>query len=325
MKPEPEETAGEGALEIVLERDSPRADKALVPFFPQWSRSRVQTLFTEGRVWRDDAALAKKKSVRAGEVLTVYLPPERVSALRPVALPLAVLYEDADLLVLNKDAGRVVHPGSGTGENTLAHALLHHCGPALAEVGSPERPGIVHRLDKDTTGVMAVAKTPRAYRRLVEIFSERQCEKAYTALGRGLPAAAGGEIREPVGRHPVQRHRMAVVPGGRPALSRWRVAERFGDCFALLDVAIHTGRTHQIRVHMAWLGHPLAGDTVYGYRARPGDPPFPRVMLHARRLAFAHPVSGTPMEFTAPQPDDLQAACAALRAGNALRSGRSVR
>ncbi len=310
---ERENIVGEAPLEIVLERDSPRADKALMPFFSEWSRSRVQTLFSEGRVWRDDAALAKKKSVRAGDVLTVYLPPERVSALQPVALPLAVLYEDADLLVINKDAGRVVHPGSGTGEDTLAHGLLHHCGPALAEVGSPERPGIVHRLDKDTTGVMAVAKSPRAYRRLVETFSERRCEKAYAALARGVPEAVEGEVCEPVGRHPVQRYRMAVVSGGRPALSRWRVAESFSDRFSLLDVAIHTGRTHQIRVHMAWLGHPLAGDTVYGYRARPGDPPFPRVMLHARRLAFAHPVTAAPMEFTAPPPDDLQAACAALR------------
>lgn len=307
------ESGEEGSLEIVLERDSPRADKALLPYFAAWSRSRVQTLFAEGRVWRDDAALAKKKSVRAGEVLTVYPPPERTSRLRAVSLPLAVLYEDADLLVLNKDAGRVVHPGSGTGEDTLAHGLLHHCGPGLAEVGSPERPGIVHRLDKETTGVMVVAKTPPAYRALVEIFSERRCEKAYWALVRGVPDAGAGEIREPVGRHPVRRHRMAVVPGGRPALSRWRVAERLGARFSLLDVAIHTGRTHQIRVHMAWLGHPLAGDTVYGYRPFPGEPPFPRVMLHARTLAFAHPVNGRPMAFTAPAPDDFASGCQLLR------------
>ena len=310
---ERENNAEEELLEIVLERDSPRADKALVPFFPEWSRSRVQTLFAEGRVWRDDAALAKKKSLRAGDTLTVYLPPVRTSALRPVDMPLALLYEDADLLVLNKDTGRVVHPGSGTGDDTLAHGLLHHCGPGLAEVGSPERPGIVHRLDKDTTGVMAVAKSPRAYRAMVETFSERRCEKEYTALVRGVPETVSGEVREPVGRHPVQRHRMAVVAGGRPALSRWQVAEPFRDRFALINVAIHTGRTHQIRVHMAWLGHPLAGDTVYGYRARPPDPPFPRVMLHARRLAFAHPISGAPMAFHAPLPPDLTAACAALR------------
>ncbi len=281
--------------------------------FPGWSRSRVQKLFSEGRVWRDDAALAKKQSLRAGEALAIDVPLEVSSDLRPVDLKLTVLFEDEEILVINKVAGMVVHPGSGTGDDTLAHGLLHHCGANLAQVGSPERPGIVHRLDKDTSGVLVAAKTPRAYQGLIELFSGRKVGKEYVAIAMGSPSGEGGTIATPIGRHPVQRHRMAVVSNGRPARSEWQVLERFGTSFSLFGVRILTGRTHQIRVHLGSVGHPLAGDPTYGFKPTAGAPPFPRVMLHARHLAFAHPVSGAAMSFEADLPRDMVDVIGTLR------------
>ena len=285
----------------------------------------MQKLFADGRVWRDDSALAKKHALRAGEILSVDVPLQSSSNLRPVDLHLDVLFEDEEIVVINKVPGMVVHPGSGTGDDTLAHGLLHHCGSALAEVGSPERPGIVHRLDKDTSGVLVAAKTPRAYQGLVELFSGRKVGKEYVAIVAGAPAGERGVIETPIGRHPVHRHRMAVVANGRPARSEWKVVERFEMSFSLLAVQILTGRTHQIRVHLGSVGHPLAGDPTYGFKPTGRAPLFPRVMLHARHLAFVHPVSGAAMRFEAALPLDMAGVVEALREQFGGDSGRKIR
>lgn len=285
-----------------------RADKALAALIADTSRSQLQKCFGAGRVWRDDAALAQKTPVRAGDVLTVEVAPPVPLELRPVAMPLKILYEDADLLALDKASGQVIHPGAGTGEDTLVHGLLHHCGDSLKGIGGVERPGIVHRLDKETSGVLVVAKTEAAFQGLAQAFAERSLAKYYTALVVGQPAEAHRHIDAPIGRHPTHRTRMCVSERGRSAQTEWWVQQRWatgGIGCALLRVRIHTGRTHQIRVHAAHCGHALCGDSLYGFRARPGLPDFPRVMLHAARLELEHPVLGTPLVLEAPLPDDV--------------------
>lgn len=290
-----------------------RADKVVWARMEGWSRGQVQRLFDSGRVWREDVALIKKQKIHSGDSLVVEMPPPVETELRPVALPLEILFEDEDLIAVNKASGMIVHPGSGTGEDTLVHALLAHCGPSIGDVGSPERPGIVHRLDKETTGVIVAAKTNAAYQKLVQAFSNRIPAKHYRALLSALPPGAEGRISEPIGRHPVHRHRMTVRPDGRPAESVWRTLESFGHRAALVDVRIFTGRTHQIRVHMAHLGAPLVGDPTYGFKEK--DWPFacPRVLLHAASLKLPHPHTGKKVEFEAPLPPDFATVLADLR------------
>lgn len=296
-----------------------RADKVVHAQQPDLSRSRIQRLFDAGLVWREDEALTKSDKLFAGDTVSFTIPPPVPLELRPVDLPLDVLFEDDDLIVLNKVPGMVVHPGAGTGEDTLVHALLHHCRGQLSGIGGVERPGIVHRLDRETSGVIVAAKSDPAFLGLSRAFAERMTQKTYLALVSGAPQLPVGTIDAPIGRHPIHRHKMAVTPHGREALSHWEVLERYAKprgtrdeassrpVAALLRVRIHTGRTHQIRVHLSHIGYPVAGDPTYGFQANrwPGEPP-PRVMLHAWHLALDHPVTGEPMVFEAPMPDDMR-------------------
>ncbi len=290
-----------------------RADKILAREHHGLSRSRWQKLFQQGRVWMDDRVLSQKSKLRPGDVVEFSIPPAKALQLRPVAMPLSVLFEDEDLLVLDKSAGIVVHPGAGTGEDTLVHGILHYCRGALSGIGGVERPGIVHRLDKDTSGVLLVAKSDAAFQSLAEQFSSRSIGKFYTALVRGVPSETAGTIDEPIGRHSVHRIRMTCRPDGRTARTDYKVAKAWQPA-AQVDLQIHTGRTHQIRVHMKKIGHPLLGDTLYGYKPVDGLPPVPRVMLHARRIIFEHPLNGASMDIEAPIPDDFQEVMVALDA-----------
>jgi 23S rRNA pseudouridine1911/1915/1917 synthase len=238
--------------------------------------------------------------------------------MEPAAIPLDVLFEDAHLLALNKAPGMVVHPGAGTSGETLVHALLAHCRGKLSGIGGVERPGIVHRLDRETSGAILVAKDDRAHRGLAAQFAARTVTKEYLALVAGSPGLEGGTIRKPIGRNPGQRHKMAAfeaaAAGGRDARTDWQVVERFGRLATLVRCTLHTGRTHQIRVHLRAAGHVLLGDRVYGWKPDPRMPREPgRVMLHAEHLAVVHPVTGAPLDIRAPLPTDFRALVAALR------------
>ncbi len=294
-----------------------RLDQALARLFDDYSRSRLQAWIREGRVRVDGQVKKPREKVFAGQQVELEAVLEPQVPCRPQPIPLEILFEDEELLVVNKPAGLVVHPAAGNPDGTLQNALLHY-DPRLEQL---PRAGIVHRLDKETTGLMVVVRTPMAYRRLVEALQARRVKRHYKALVMGTPTA-GGTVEAPIGRHPVQRQRMAVVEGGKPAVTHYRIAERFL-IHALLDVELESGRTHQIRVHMAHLRMPLVGDPVYGGRLKlpPGASPaaiealqnFRRQALHAFRLALAHPASGEAMTWEAPLPDDFQALLAVLR------------
>ena len=291
-----------------------RADKVLAGAFREHSRAALQRAFEAGLVRRNGRVMAKSDEVTAGETLEFVLPEVVPTELNPVAIPLNVLYEDEHLLALNKAAGMVVHPGVGTGEDTLVHALLAHCAGGLSGVGGIERPGIVHRLDKGTSGVLLVAKNDAAHRGLSEQFAGRQLRKEYLALVAGVPRLRSGMIERAISRHPVHRERMTVGEGGRPARTDWEIVEAFGGRAALVRCRIHSGRTHQIRVHLKSIGHPLIGDTTYGWKADPHLPDPGRVMLHAERIAFLHPVTARPLDLRAPLPADFTNLLATLRA-----------
>jgi len=296
-----------------------RADRALAAALPGQSRASLQRAFDAGLVALRGRPIKRSASVRAGDVLEFTLPEVRAAALRPVDIPLAVLFEDRWILAVDKPAGMVVHPGAGTREDTLVHALLAHCAGSLSGIGGVARPGIVHRLDRGTTGVVVVAKTDAVHRDLASQFAARTVVKEYLALVAGVPRLLSGSVRRAIGRNPRQRHKMALVEearGGRAAWTDWAVVERYGDRAALLSCCLHTGRTHQIRVHLASLGHPVLGDLAYGWKpARgPGSPPA-RVMLHAARLALVHPVTGRTLELRAPLPADFRAQMRALGEG----------
>ncbi len=288
-----------------------RLDQFLVTRFPEYSRSQLAVAIRSGSVLVD--GLPKKSSYRlkSGEQVVFSAPPPPSSSfsspLVPEEIDFPVLYEDEHLLVLVKPPGIVVHPGNGNYQGTLVHGLLYHC-QALANVGEDSlRPGIVHRLDKDTSGVMVVAKNEQSHRLLVDMFAQRQLDKEYLALVCGVPQREEGEVIAPIGRHPVHRQKMAVVEqGGRYAASFWRVQRRFKQ-YTLVRVKIETGRTHQIRVHLASRGMPVAGDLLYGgSRVRRGNELFPRQMLHACRLSFLHPLTKEPLDMVAePWPDML--------------------
>jgi 23S rRNA pseudouridine1911/1915/1917 synthase len=289
-----------------------RADKLLARLYPQLSRSRWQKLLADGLVWTDDRTLSQTDKLRAGDLVQFTVPDPSPLDLRPVAMDLSVLFEDPDLLVIDKPAGMVVHPGAGTGEDTLVHGLLHHCRDSLSGIGGSQRPGIVHRLDKETSGLLIVAKSDRAHQELTRQFADRVVKKHYTALVMGVPDPASGTVDQPIGRHATHRTRMTCRAGGRPARTDYRVMASWGAAASRIDLRIHTGRTHQIRVHMKHLGHPLLGDELYGFK--PGrlmtdsghGIAVPRVMLHAHELAFEHPVKGDPMRIEAPLPDDFK-------------------
>ena len=293
-----------------------RLDQALAELLPAYSRSRLQQWLKTGQLRVDGQICRPRDPVAGGETVSgeLALEPQTVAVAQDI--PLDIRYQDADLLVLNKPAGLVAHPAAGNRDGTLVNALLHHC-PELAAL---PRAGLVHRLDKDTTGLLVIARSLRAHTALVEQLQARRIERDYLAVVNGVPVA-GGTVEASIGRHPVDRQRMAVTSGGKPAVTHYRVLRRFR-AHALLRVKLETGRTHQIRVHMAHIRLPLLGDPVYGGRPRlpPGASPrcieviqyFRRQALHAERLALIHPVSGERLEWRAEIPADLAELLAAL-------------
>ena len=306
-----------------------RADRFLADAIGSLSRSRVKALIVAGHASRDGHALKEPaEAIRVGAVYALEIPPAIPALPEAQDIPLSILHEDADLIVLDKPAGLVVHPAPGNQDGTLVNALLAHAGDELSGIGGEKRPGIVHRLDKDTSGVMVAAKTELALRRLSESFADRDLERHYLALCWGLPEAMEGEINAPIGRHPADRKRMAVVErGGKAAITRYKVLRSWGTACALVSCRLLTGRTHQIRVHMTHIGHPLVGDPVYLRRtpaaARSLDAPvrdallaFPRQALHAASLGFRHPISGQALHFERPPPEDM-AGLLSLLDGNA--------
>jgi len=290
--------------EVPADLAGERLDRVLAHLLPQHSRSRLASWIRDGRVTVDGAAWSPDRRVHGGE--SVALDTAGDAAASPHAaqpMPLPIVHEDDDLIVIDKPGGLVVHPGNGHREGTLLNALLAHA-PVLAAL---PRAGIVHRLDKDTTGLLVVAKNEAAQTALVRALQARDVKREYLALARGL-VAAGGRVEAAIGRHPTQRTRMAVVARGKAATTHYRVLRRFANA-TLLECALETGRTHQIRVHLASIGHPLVGDPVYGAR-RTADPllaGFPRQALHAARLGLEHPRTHRPMLWESPLPHDFAA------------------
>jgi 23S rRNA pseudouridine1911/1915/1917 synthase len=301
--------------------DGERLDRALQQRLPELSRSRLKQLILSGQVSdavnnanviRDPA-----RKVKQGQTFVVFLPDPDDATPLAQAIPLDIRFEDAHLIVIDKPAGLVVHPAPGNPDGTLVNALLAHCGESLAGIGGVRRPGIVHRLDKDTSGLIVVAKTDLAHRALSRDFAARRIARVYAAIVRGVPLPAEGEIAGNIGRSMTNRKKMAVVGAarGKPAVTRYKVERVFGDKAALIECRLLTGRTHQIRVHFAERGHPLIGDPVYGGRAgragaRPGTSGaavayFSRQALHARHLGFSHPASEEYLAFDSDLPPDM--------------------
>lgn len=292
-----------------------RLDKVITDHLREsLTRSQVQTLIKDGFATVNGQAAKPGWKLKGGEQIMVTLPPPPdagAEAVAPEPIPLDVIYEDADLAVINKAAGLVVHPGTGNRDHTLVNALLARY-PEIAEMRvAPQRRGIVHRLDKDTSGLILIARNGKALQKLMTQFQQRTVEKTYLALAGKAPPTPSGRIELPVARDPVHRQRMMVNRDGRPAITEFHTLESFNDGSALLEVALLTGRTHQIRVHLAYIGAPLVGDTVYGFRKGKRGPG--RQFLHAARLCFDHPRSGERLCFEAPLALDLSAYLDALR------------
>jgi len=280
-----------------------RLDRFLAGMLPHLSRSRLQTLIKQGHVTLAGKPAKPSDTVRNGALVAITEPPAEPTLLEPEDIPLDVLYEDPDLLVLNKPPGLVIHPAAGHARHTLVHALLAHCG-TLSAIGGQQRPGIVHRLDKDTSGCLVVAKNDFAHAHLSRQFAGRTVTKIYLALVSGYFAGPrSGAIENSIGRHPVHRKKMAVLDrGGRTASTGWRVLQELSGIGTLVQCTLHTGRTHQIRVHLKHLGHPLLGDALYAGR-QAGK--YERQMLHAWQLGFTHPRTGKPLHFYSPLPEDF--------------------
>jgi 23S rRNA pseudouridine1911/1915/1917 synthase len=310
----PHSEAGSAAIVVTIPADCAglRLDQALARLLPAHSRSRIRAWIDAGNVTLSGSIVEAKRRLAGGErLLVVPAADPRTTALEPQAIAMSIVYEDDALIVIDKPPGLVVHPGSGNWSGTLANALLHHS-PQLAGLA---RAGIVHRLDKDTSGLLVVAKTETAQTDLVRQLQARSVRREYLALAAG-DIARDGTIDAPIGRHPVKRTSMAVVGGGKPAVTRYEVRERFGDC-TLLVCRLETGRTHQIRVHLASIRHPLVGDPTYGRR---GGVAFPRQALHAWRLGLVHPATKEPMRWESPIPQDFAALLTALRGRKATHA-----
>ncbi|MCA9904043.1 MAG: RluA family pseudouridine synthase, partial [Anaerolineae bacterium] len=276
---------------------------------PGLSRSFVQQLIDQGMVTVDGRAPKSKFKVTPGQMIQLDVPEPEVVGLEPEDIPLDIVFENGDVIVLNKPAGMVVHPAPGHGEGTLVNALIGHCGEQLSGIGGVRRPGIVHRLDKDTSGLILAARNAAAMHKLMAQFQARTVEKMYVTLVERPPKTTTGRIEAPIARDPADRKRMAVQRGGRPAISEFETIQRYKEGYALLHVRLLTGRTHQIRVHMAFIDCPVVGDAVYGYRRQ-------RLMrgqfLHAARLCFDHPRTGERLCFEAPLSPRLQAVLESL-------------
>lgn len=296
----------------IAERDSgTRLDAFLADHIADWSRSRLQRLIEEGDVLVNGLSTRASYKLRAADVIDVELTLLPTSTFTPENIPIKIVYEDDQIIVVDKPAGLVVHPAAGSPGGTLANALAYHF-QELSTIGGPVRPGIVHRLDKDTSGLLVVAKTENAHDKLANQFRERQVLKSYVALVHGLTEDSG-RIDQPIARDPSNRTRMAVVPGGRPALTLYRVRQPYHR-FTLLNVELKTGRTHQIRVHLAWIKHPVVGDDVYGggrdrtilnVKVRAEVRKLNRHFLHAEQLDFDHPLTNERLHFKSPLPQEL--------------------
>lgn len=305
-------------VEIPTECEGLRLDQALAQILPDYSRNRIQAWIKAGQVLLNNRPSRSRDRVQSGDQICLTPTVTVIQNDRPQSIPLQIVYEDDQLLIINKTAGLVVHPAAGNPDGTLLNALLHH-EPGLEAL---PRAGIIHRLDKETSGLMVIAKTPFAHRILVDELAKRTISRHYLALAQGR-LIAGGDINQPIGRHPRDRKRMAVVSNGKPAVTHYRVNERFVG-HTLLDVQLETGRTHQIRVHFAHLGHPLVGDPVYGGRlkmpkglmesTRNAIRHFHRQALHAYRLSLTHPATGEYCTWQASIPEDLATLLDVLRA-----------
>ena len=290
----------EDLLQITAEESGERIDALLAHMLPQLSRSAAQRLLEEGRVLLQGAPVRKNYRCAAGDCFLLSLPEAEEIPLLPQDIPLDVVYEDGDVIVVNKPRGLVVHPAPGHPDGTLVNALLYHCGDSLSGIGGEKRPGIVHRIDKDTSGLLIAAKNDFAHQALSGQLADRSLSRVYEAVVRGNLREDAGTVEKPIGRHPTDRKRMAVVPGGRPAVTHWEVLARYRG-YTHIRCRLETGRTHQIRVHLASLGHPLLGDAVYGAPAP--DKGLSGQCLHARELKFIHPRSGEAVRLETQLPD----------------------
>jgi 23S rRNA pseudouridine1911/1915/1917 synthase len=314
---------GRHEIEVAEQEAGERLDRVLAARLDGLSRSRLKALIEEGRVAAGGVTIREpSRKVKPGERFVVEVPEAAPATPEPQEMALDIRFEDAHLLVLDKPAGLVVHPAPGSPDRTLVNALLAHCGESLSGIGGVRRPGIVHRLDKDTSGLLVVAKSEPAHVALVEAFASRSVERAYLGVTWGVPLPRAGEISGNIGRSRVNRQKMAVLrEGGRPAMTRYRVLREFKGAAALVECRLATGRTHQIRVHLAEKGHPLVGDTVYGQgrqaRRATGEvgaalAAFPRQALHAYLLGFTHPVIGEALRFESAPPADFRELIAIL-------------
>lgn len=305
-------------LEVIVTEEvaGQRIDKALTLLLeghdPVLSRARLQALLAQGQILLAGKVIQDASSkTKAGDHFTVRVPPPEAAKPEAQGMDLDILFEDQDLLVINKPVGMVVHPAPGNRNHTLVNALLAHCGKSLSGIGGVARPGIVHRLDKDTSGLMVVAKNDKAHQELTKQFSDRSLSRIYQALVWGEPVPLVGHVEAKIGRHPRDRVKMAVVGKGKPALTYYKVVECFGDLASLVECKLATGRTHQIRVHLSYIKHPVIGDKVYGGgRNRVGEEAkllqkFPRQALHALQLQFLHPRTEKLMSFKTPLPKDM--------------------
>ena len=320
-------------LVIAAQEDGERLDRVLASHMTDLSRSRLKTLVLAGQVTIDGTpVLDPGRKVRADDAIAIAVPAPAPATPRAEPIPLSIVYEDDAIIVIDKPKGLVVHPAAGNWTGTLVNALIAHCGDSLSGIGGVRRPGIVHRLDKDTTGLLVVAKTDRAHRKLAAQFADHgrtgALERAYLAFVWGVPARPKGTIDKPIDRHPHARDKMAVRPGGRTAITHWEVLERYAGAdqkgvASLVECRLETGRTHQIRVHLAAIGHPLLGDSVYGpgfktkasqlpERARDALAALDRQALHAHILRLEHPVTGELLHFRSELPADLAALRCAL-------------
>lgn len=298
-----------------------RVDSALAVALPQFSRARIQALIIEGALHIGRKLVTDASSKKfAGQSFELTVPASRPDKAEAQDIPLDIVFEDEHLIVVNKPAGLVVHPAAGHADGTLVNALLHHCRGRLSGIGGVERPGIVHRIDKDTSGLLVVAKSDGAHEGLAKLFATHDIERKYFAIVSGVPAPPIGSVRTQIGRSTINRKKMAVLRenNGRHAVTHYRMVENFAKT-ALVECTLETGRTHQVRVHMAHIGHPLIGDAVYSnrqnpYKIGPNQSKFSRQALHAASLGFIHPVTGETLRFDSSLPEDMQLLLSQLRA-----------
>jgi 23S rRNA pseudouridine1911/1915/1917 synthase len=318
---------------VVTAGEAPkRVDVFLANREPTVSRSALQRLINEGHITINGRVVKPGQKIKPGDRIVLEIPRPEPLALEPEPIPLEILYEDGSLVVLNKPAGLVVHPAPGHWSGTLVNALLHHFGApggSLSSIGGKERPGLVHRLDKETSGVMVVAKTDQAHRTLAGQFKQHSITRVYEALTWGAVRKSEGVVELAIGRDTKERKKFSArTANPKASATVYKVVQRFGKLATQVELFPRTGRTHQIRVHLAALGHPVLGDSTYGGRKvrEAGGVPIPRVMLHARTLGFAHPTLGTYLEFTAPLPFDMETILAALRSAtpSSHKMGRST-